>query len=221
MTHDDFAVEEAPGLAKKLPEGERILWQGAPQTWALAKSALGVNWVIGYFGVLAIWRGIAMWFDQGLSGAIGAVVWYVLAGAAATAVIVLMSWVMARATIYTITSSRVVMRIGAALTVSLNLPLKWIVSADLATNGSSTADGTGSISLKLRGDTRFAYLVLWPHVRPWRMRSPEPTLRAIPGAARVAEILAHAASEETGAIISPVVEEEAQGSLPATAIPAE
>lgn len=216
MAHDDFAVEAARGLAKKLPKGERILWQGSPVPWALAKAALKVHWVIGYFALLAVWRGLALAATDGVLAGAGAVVWYVLAGAAAVAVIMAMAFVMARAAVYTITSARVVMRIGAALTVSLNLPLKHVASADLA----AAKDGTGSISLSLKGETRFAYLVLWPHARPWTLRQPQPTLRAIPNVVEVAEILAAAAAETTGAVVSrfDVVEDR---DIPQHAIPAE
>ena len=39
---------------------------------------------------------------------------------------------------------------------------------------------------------KVAYLLLWPHARPWRLSKPEPMLRAVPDAARVAAILARA-----------------------------
>ena len=42
-------------------------------------------------------------------------------------------------------------------------------------------------------------MLLWPHVRPWRMLKPEPTLRAIPDAAKVAAILAPALTAANGA----------------------
>ncbi|MGA2129178.1 MAG: PH domain-containing protein, partial [Xanthobacteraceae bacterium] len=35
-------------------------------------------------------------------------------------------------------------------------------------------------------------LVLWPHVRPWHVARPQPMLRAVPDALRVAETLARA-----------------------------
>jgi hypothetical protein len=37
-----------------------------------------------------------------------------------------------------------------------------------------------------------AYSNLWPHVRPWRLANPEPMLRSIPEAERVAQILSNA-----------------------------
>jgi hypothetical protein len=37
MEHDDFAVEPVRGLPEKPPAGEIILWQGRPDTIALAR----------------------------------------------------------------------------------------------------------------------------------------------------------------------------------------
>jgi len=97
--------------------------------------------------------------------------------------------VQARSTVYTITTARVAMRIGVALTVTLNLPFRQIGAANLALK----SNGTGTIALQTLGDTRISYLVCWPHVRPWHFNRTQPALRAIPDAAAVAKILAEAA----------------------------
>ena len=196
MAHDDFAQEPIRGLAKELQEGEEILWQGAPRTWDLACDSMWLRWVIGYFALLAAWRGIALGGTESVQAGLWAASWYIVAGAIAAGLILGAAWVFAKTTVYTITTARVVMRIGAALTMSLNLPYKWIASAELAV----ASNGSGSIHLKLKGDNRFSYLVLWPHVRPWAMRTPEPTLRAIPDARHVAEILGRAAESRVGEI---------------------
>lgn len=210
MTHDDFATEPVHGLAKELPKGETLLWQGRPQVWALAVASMNVHWVIGYFALLAVWRGLA--------AGPGAAVFYVVAGGIAVGLIMAAALIFARTTVYTITSARVVLRIGAALTVSLNLPLKWIASADLALG----KDGTGSIHLALKGQSKVSYLVLWPHVRPWKMGAPQPTLRAIPDAAKVAAILAEAAAEQLGALATTRAVVPTPTQVPAgAAIPAE
>ncbi len=190
MSHDDTLVEPVRGLPEAPPDGESILWQGAPRAWPLARHALNAHWVAGYFGLLAIWRGAALTAQDGLAAGAVAASWYVAIGALAVGVLFLMAWVMARATVYTLTTHRVAMRIGAALTVTLNLPYRWIESADLARHG----DGTGDIALDLKGETRFSYLVLWPHVRPWAMRRTRPALRCIAEPERVAELLASAAA---------------------------
>ena len=99
------------------------------------------------------------------------------------------------------------MRVGAALTVTLNLPYTQIGSADLELR----KDGTGTIALTTTGDVQFAYLVLWPHVRPWRFPA-RPALRCIPDAERVARVLADAAEArlnlpQIGPVSAPVAAE--------------
>jgi hypothetical protein len=107
---------------------------------------------------------------------------------AALALVALLTWLTTRTTVYTITNRRVVMRIGIALPLTVNLPFRIVGSAGLKLH----ADGTGDIPLSLTGDGRMAYLHLWPHARPWRVSRAEPMLRAVPDAARVAEILGRA-----------------------------
>jgi len=68
MSHDDFNFEPIRGLPEKLPEGEYILWQGAPKPAALAREALGLRWVAGYFALLTIWRIGASSADFTLTG---------------------------------------------------------------------------------------------------------------------------------------------------------
>jgi hypothetical protein len=197
MPHDDFKVEPIRGLPEVPPEGEHILWQGSPDWWALAKSALNAHWVAVYFAALALWRGWVIGTREGLAEGLVAASWYVVIGAVAVGVLALMAWVMARATVYTLTTHRVAMRIGAALTVTLNLPYRWIASADL----SMGSGGTGTIVLDLKGDTRFSYLICWPHVRPWRIGRTQPALRCIPDARRVAGLLAEAAQARVSEIV--------------------
>jgi hypothetical protein len=186
---DDIQVEAVNGLPEKPPAGERILWQGRPATWALARDSLAMYWVAGYFALLAAWRVGVSSIELGLAGALPLAIPFVILGCVACGLILLVSWVQARATVYTITTARVAMRVGAALTITLNLPFKRIATADLDLR----RDGTGTIAITTLGETRLSYLVLWPHVRPWRMKQPQPALRSVPNAERVAGILAEAA----------------------------
>ncbi|WP_297542367.1 photosynthetic complex putative assembly protein PuhB [Roseovarius sp.] len=189
MSHDDFAVEPVRGLPETPPEGERILWQGAPNWWRLSVEALSLPWVAGYFVVLAVWRFITMMDQMPLITAFAAALPLVIMGGVVCLMLMLVGYVQARATVYTITNRRVAMRIGAALTVTLNLPYTQVGRADLKLG----KGGTGTIALDLMGDTRLSYLVCWPHVRPWVMRRTQPALRCIPEAAKVAHLLAEAA----------------------------
>ncbi len=83
------------------------------------------------------------------------------------------------------------MRIGAALSVTFNLPYAQIGAANLDLHRS----GTGTIALETLGDTKISYLVAWPHVRPWHFTKTQPALRSIADAARVARVLSDAAEQ--------------------------
>jgi hypothetical protein len=189
MPHDDFAFEPVKGLPEAPPEGEVILWQGRPNTWRLAVESLNLYWVAGYFVLFFGWRAVVAGGSVPVVEAIRIGSPFLVMGALACAILLFIAWVQARATVYTITNRRVAMRIGAALTITLNLPYKWIGAADLDLR----QGGSGTIALSLTGETRLSYLNTWPHVRPWRMKRTEPALRCIPDAARVARILAEAA----------------------------
>lgn len=189
MSHDDFAFEPVRGLPERPPEGEQILWQGRPDSWALAREALNLTWVAAYFGLLAVWRFGATVDVDGLGPALAGATPFLLMGAVVCGLLWLVAWVQARATVYTITNRRVAMRIGAALTLTLNLPFAKIANAELDLR----RGGTGTIALEPLDQTRLSYLVCWPHVRPWRMSKPQPALRCIPDAARVARLLSEAA----------------------------
>lgn len=187
MDHDDFQPPEPiKGLPELPPEGERILWQGSPNWWALATEALMLRWIAVYFAFLALWRGVAGWVYTSPEHGIAAGLWLVGLGTVACGLLALIAWIQARAAVYTVTNRRIVLRIGAALTVALNIPYRWIGSADLDLRRS----GTGTIALNTIGETRFSYLVCWPHVRPWYMKKTQPALRCIPNAEWVAQLIA-------------------------------
>jgi Bacterial PH domain len=194
--HDDFAIEPLPGLPARPPRGEELLWQGRPATYALAREAMKLHWIAGYFVALAIWRATEV--SDGTPISVAAVMLpYLAIGLVACLSILGAATIQARSTVYTLTTSRVAMRIGAALTVTLNLPYTQIGSAGLVLRG----NGTGTIALQTLGETRISYLVCWPHVRPWHFARTQPALRCIPDAARVAKLLADAAETRVSAPI--------------------
>jgi hypothetical protein len=186
--HDDFAFEPIPGLPERLPLGEEMLWQGRPDAGALAREAYGVRWIAGYFTLIVLWRATVGFGEAGLAGALAMGLPYLGLAGLGCALVYLLAVAQARATIYTITSSRVVMRIGAALTVTFNFPFVQIAAAHLDDRGR-----TGTIALQTKGETRISFLILWPHTRPWQVARTQPALRCIPDAAAVAKLLAEAA----------------------------
>lgn len=189
MHHNDFKFEPVRGLPEELPSDEQILWQGSPNALRLARDAWALNWVICYFALLTIWRVGVSSADVPFTTALLHGVPFVLAGVVVALLIYAVAAIQARSTVYTLTNKRVCMRIGAALTMTLNLPYVCIANAQATVR----TDGTGTIMLELTGETRLSYLMTWPHVRPWHMRRTQPALRAIPEAAMVAAIFAEAA----------------------------
>ena len=185
MSHDDFEIEPVPGLPERPPASEVILWQGRPNWWALCVEAYNLYWVLGYFAGLALWRFITLVDIRPLGEAIAFSSPFLVMGAGVAALLLLIAFIQARATIYTITTARVAMRIGAALNVTLNLPYRQINRADIAHH----RGGVGTITFGLAQAHKLSFLVLWPHTRPWRFSRPEPAFRAIPDAQHVAHIL--------------------------------
>ena len=187
IAHDDFASEPVPGLPARPPLGEEILWQGRPASFALARDAYKITWFAGYFVVLAIWR--ASIIGNTIGEGVLVTLPYLGLGLAFCAILYLVAIIQSRSTLYTVTTARVALRIGAALSVTLNIPFKQVANANLALR----QNGTGSIALETMGDTTISYLVCWPHVRPWHLAKTQPMLRCVPDAERVAKLLADAA----------------------------
>ena len=189
--HDDFAFEPIAGLPERPPVGEDILWQGRPAVWALAREAFKIYWIAAYFVILVLWRASSGYSAGGLGTAIAIAIPHILLAILVCGVVLLLAYAQSRATLYTITTARVVMRIGAALSVTFNLPFSQIGQAGLDLRKS----GTGTIALETLGQTKISYLVAWPNARPWHFTKTQPALRCIPDAARVARLL-HDAAEQ-------------------------
>jgi hypothetical protein len=186
---NEYDYEPIPGLPAKLPPGETILWQGSPNWEVLARRALRVRIVGVYFVALVAW-GISGHISAGtppMETAVSALRLAAL-GVAALALLTLFAWLVARTTIYTITTRRVVIRFGIALPITIQIAFPMIDAAGLRV----WSDGAGEIALALRPGQRIAYLVMWPHTRPWKLTKAEPTLRSVPNAADVAQILGRA-----------------------------
>jgi hypothetical protein len=180
---------EVRGLPGRLPEGEHLLWQGSPTWKSLAPRTFHGRMIAVYFALLLVWVAAAS-IRGGASAAQTAVsvLWFTPLAAAGLGLILLLAWLTARTTTYTITSRRLVFSYGIALPMSLNLPFPTVQAAAVK----SFADGTADMPLVVAGGQGTPYLMLWPHARPWRIGRPEPALRAIPDGAKVADTLARA-----------------------------
>jgi hypothetical protein len=198
----EHEFEAAPGLPEALPRGERILWQGRPDAVRLAIDAFHARTLAIYFAVLAGWR-LASGLHDGerMASTWAAAGWLVGLGAIVVAIAACLALLSSRSTLYTVTDRRVVMRIGIVLTVTFNLPFRQIQGAALHARG----DLAGDIALILASGQRIGWIHLWPHVRAWKLQSPQPVLRALPDARRVATLLSQAlqASPAEGAVVAP------------------
>jgi hypothetical protein len=199
---NEYEHEPVPGLPEALPAGERMLWQGAPEWRSLAVHALHVRKVAFYFTLLAAWHVIELASGgAGLTAALRGALWLVVLGAAAIGVLALLAWGLARSTLYTITSARVVLRFGIALPMSINLPLRLVETADLLRH----ADGSADIALTLQHGQRVGYLLTWPHVQPWRLFRVRPMLRGLATANDAARAIAGALAATQAVGVSSVV----------------
>jgi hypothetical protein len=202
---NEHEFEPIPGLPARLPADETILWQGAPRWETVARRAMHVRHLAIYFAALVVW-GIVGGAAAGTPASeIGVSALRLVALAiVALALLTVFAWLVSRTTAYTITTRRVVMRIGVALPITVQIPFAQLESAGVHV----WPDGSGDIALSLLSGQRIAYLVLWPHARPWRFRRAEPALRGVADAAAVAQILGRAlaasASQPAKAVTIPV-----------------
>jgi hypothetical protein len=182
-------------LPAPLPVDERVIWQGKPSFTGLALRSFHIREVAIYFGLLLVWRLWSNW-SQGMHAADATIsaLWLIVPAISAIAVLASLAWLFRRAACYTVTSKRVLFQFGVALPMTMNIPLGKIANAALKTY----RDGSGDIPLRVSDSKRVSYLLLWPHIRPWRMRVPEPMLSSVPDAAKVAAKLAEALAGQPG-----------------------
>lgn len=160
---------------------ERVLWKGRPQRGLLARTAFHGRSASAYMAALVV---IAL-----VTGRNDAAIVAALLGLALAAILHILAWASARSTLYILTDQRLIMRIGIAIETRVNIPLKQITAAHLAV---LTRDGHGDIAFELAGERLLGTLLLWPHVRPFRYARPEPMLRSVPDAAKLAQTIAEA-----------------------------
>jgi len=195
--HDFEAIRGLPG---ELPANEKVIWQGAPDAWALAVSAFHIRPVAAYFAAMLTLRLVtSVSGGQALGSALLQVLSVLPVALAALAMLGGLAWLYARTTVYTITSKRVVVRFGVALPKAINIPFTQIEGASVK----RLPDGRGDVALRLLAPNKIAFLQLWPHARPWSFSSPEPTLRALKDVEPAAASLVAAMREVAAIDVAP------------------
>ena len=178
-------VDLAKLLPSDVPLGEQVLWHGRPETLGLMRRAFRADFVLAYFIALTIWNAASA-PDAATSALIGAKTLGI--GAAALALLALLAFAHARASLYVLTTRRLVIKAGVALPIFINLPFSQIESAAVKLY----ADGTADIPVTIAKGQRVAYLALWPHARPFHFSLPQPALRAVAKGAEMADALSRA-----------------------------
>ncbi len=173
------------GVSEALPPGERILWEGAPDSRALARHLFFIRPLSTYLGAMVLWwvavnrtqvNTEQFWATLGIQLML---VGGVIGGA----------WLLARAiangTTYAITDRRIVMRFGVIFPLTINVPLHYVEGA----SARQFPDRTGQIAVQLSKKESIAWIVLFPHVRPWAFSHPQPLLRGLTDPVKVGELL--------------------------------
>ena len=164
------------GIAEPLPEGEVVLWSAHPVPWTFARRQFRLQWVAVWFLGLALWRATET-LQAGGSGhdALLRALGQLPLAVGALGLLSGLGLAMARSTTYALTRRRLVMNVGVALPITINIPLRFIDGASVR----HRAAGVSDLALTIAGGHKVKLFALWPHVRDPLARSIEPTLRDV------------------------------------------
>ena len=189
----EYEYEPINGLPENLPEGESIVWQGAPRWTALANRVFQVRTLALYFAALIGIHVVYKLMDGASSSHVwGGVSWQLTLATVSLGLLSGAAWLYARSTVYTLTNKRLVLLSGVATPMMVNLPLEKLDSAGLRL----CSDGTGDMLFTPTSYTKLYYMLLWPHVRLLGFRKIQPLFRGIPDAQNVARLLAETVRSE-------------------------
>ena len=181
-THE---FEPTFGFPESLPGSEKVLWQGSPCAWLIARRIFFLPHLFFYFLTISCLALIVNGEVLTLKDLFIKFLSYMSLGMVAIFLLLAISYFISATTVYSITDKRVVMRIGIILNLSLNIPFSKIETAAFR----PYPDKSGDISLNLVPENKIAYLHLWPHCRPWFFSSPRPRLSCLKDAEVVASVL--------------------------------
>ena len=188
---DSRPVSEAPAA---LAGDERIVWQGAPDWRRFALSVMKIRTIALYFAVIMVARFAAdLVAGQGVGAGLVSAAWTLCLALPVLGFLAIYAKLVARSTRYTVTTKRLVLRIGVALPMTVTIPVDLVETLDLRRH----ADGSGDILIGVLPKQRLSYSVLWPHARPWCFSRPQAALRAVPQAEAVAETIGRMLAEVT------------------------
>ena len=186
---NDFDFEPIEGLPEKPPQGEEILWSGTPEKWQLGHQIFHTRLIMAFFAVLAI-SSIFSGINHGAGAGRIAFTFSTLliVGGLVVGFAVVLGWLIAINTVYTITSQRLVIRHGITMPMAVNFPFTKVANAAAKIRH----DGSGDISMALLDGNRVSIFAIWPHNRPWSWQGAAPAIKSVSNAPEVAKILSDA-----------------------------
>lgn len=176
------------GVNEALPAGERVLWEGSPDARALARHLFYVRPISVYLSVMVLWWVAVNVSQSGTTGFWVTLATQLILSGGVVGAALLLSRSIARGTTYAITDRRIVLNFGIVFPLTINLPLRYVQGA----SARQFPDKTGQIAVQLSAKEKLAWIVLFPHVRPWNFNNPEPLLRGLKDPVKVGEILREA-----------------------------
>lgn len=182
-------VERSAGLPDGLPAGEHILWQGAPDPKRLGRTVFHYRWLALYVAsALCIAFAAARHGGWPIGQAVALTTLALPIIALGFGLLEVIGRMSARATTYTLTNRRLVMRIGIAFDMTVSIPLSAIRDASVR----RTHGDAGDIALIVKDTGAVGYVALWPHARPGHVSPPQPMLRALPDVEQAVDAIGEA-----------------------------
>lgn len=175
-----------PGVDEPLPEGEEILWSGSPDARATTRHVMHLRVWGTYMAVLVVLVAISAFSTLPPADVARVLILPLLLTAVLLASVTWFGRAIARTSSYVVTSRRVILQVGIAFPISINIPLRLIDTAALR----RFRDGTGELRLTLAPEVKLAYIALWPHVDVFRsLGQPRPKLRGLVAPEQVGELI--------------------------------
>ena len=125
-THE---FEPTFGFPESLPVSEKVLWQGSPCAWLIARRIFFLPHLFLYFLILSFLTLTVNSDVLTLKDLLVKFLSYMSLGMVAIFLLLAISYLISSTTVYSITDKRVVMRIGIVLNLSLNIPFSKIETA--------------------------------------------------------------------------------------------
>lgn len=183
------------GVDEPLPEGEEILWTGSPDVRATTRHVMHLRVWGSYMVALVVLVGASALSSLTVADTVRVLVLPLLLTAVLLGAVAWIGRAVARTSTYVVTTRRVILQVGIAFPIAINIPLRLIDNAALK----RFRDGSGELRLTLSPEVKLAYIALWPHVDVFRnLANPRPKLRGLADPDRVGQLIRDAVVRDGG-----------------------